>query len=144
MHLLFSFEYVILASAIISTFLKYTLSMVDAWLEGRWEHKGVYVFYLELLTDMLHLFVYLVFFVIVFTNFGLPVHLVRPLCCMNPGYNFLPLESSELHGRIRIAEGNAKMLLDSCLRISGRRKLTGSSATKTLMGFVVQSFSYRP
>ena len=75
-HLLFSFEYVILASAIISTFLKYTLSMIDAWLEGRWEHKGVYVFYLELLTDMLHLFVYLVFFVIVFTNFGLPVHLV--------------------------------------------------------------------
>jgi E3 ubiquitin-protein ligase synoviolin len=38
----------------------------------------VYVFYLELLTDMLHLVVYLVFFVIVFTNFGLPVHLVRP------------------------------------------------------------------
>ena len=34
-------------------------------------------FYLELLTDMLHLVVYLVFFVIVFTNFGLPVHLVR-------------------------------------------------------------------
>ena len=32
-HLLFAFEYVILASAIISTFLKYTLSMIDAWLE---------------------------------------------------------------------------------------------------------------
>ena len=47
-------------------------------LQGRWEQKGVYVFYLELLTDMLHLVVYLVFFVIVFTNFGLPVHLVRP------------------------------------------------------------------
>ena len=36
------------------------------------------MFYLELLTDMLHLVVYLIFFVIVFTNFGLPVHLVRP------------------------------------------------------------------
>ena len=34
---------------------------------------------------MLHLFVYLVFFVIVFTNFGLPVHLVsRTSACMNP------------------------------------------------------------
>ena len=32
-HLLFAFEYVILASAIISTFLKYTLSMIDAWME---------------------------------------------------------------------------------------------------------------
>lgn len=40
--------------------------------------QGVYVFYLELVTDMLHLFVYLIFFVIVFTNYGLPLHLVRP------------------------------------------------------------------
>jgi len=39
--------------------------------------QGVYVFYLQLLTDMLHLCVYLVFFVIVFTNYGLPLHLVR-------------------------------------------------------------------
>jgi hypothetical protein len=62
----------------VSTFLKYVLSMVDSYLEGRWEHKGVYVFYLELATDMLHLLVYLVFFVIVFTNYGLPLHLVIP------------------------------------------------------------------
>ena len=41
--------------------------------------QGVYVFYLQLLTDMLHLCVYLVFFVIVFTNYGLPLHLVRYL-----------------------------------------------------------------
>ena len=38
--------------------------------------QGVYVFYLQLLTDMLHLCVYLVFFVIVLTNYGLPQHLV--------------------------------------------------------------------
>ena len=36
------------------------------------------MFYLELVTDMLHLFVYVIFFVIVFTNYGLPLHLVRP------------------------------------------------------------------
>lgn len=41
--------------------------------------QGVYVFYLQLLTDMLHLCVYLVFFVIVFTNYGLPLHLVSLL-----------------------------------------------------------------
>ncbi len=64
------------ASAIVSTFLKYVLSMIDNHMEGRWEHKGVYVFYLELVTDMLHLLVYLIFFVIVFTNYGLPLHLV--------------------------------------------------------------------
>ena len=39
--------------------------------------QGMYVFYLELVTDMLHLLVYVIFFVIVFTNYGLPLHLVR-------------------------------------------------------------------
>ena len=39
------------------------------------------MFYLELLTDMLHLVVYLAFFLIVFTHYGLPLHLVR---CMHP------------------------------------------------------------
>lgn len=45
--------------------------------QGRWEQKGVYVFYLELITDMIHLLIYMVFFVIVFTQHGLPLHLVR-------------------------------------------------------------------
>jgi E3 ubiquitin-protein ligase synoviolin len=76
-QLLFAFEYIILASAAAATFLKYILSMLDAAMEGRWDGKGTYVFYLELLTDMLHLFVYCIFFVIVFTNYGLPLHLVR-------------------------------------------------------------------
>ena len=62
----------------VSAFLKYQLACIDAWMEGQWENKGTYVFYLELVTDMLHLFVYLVFFVIVFTNYGLPLHLARP------------------------------------------------------------------
>jgi hypothetical protein len=39
--------------------------------------KGAWVFYTELMTDMLHLLVYVVFFVIVFTHYGLPLHLVR-------------------------------------------------------------------
>uniref|UniRef100_A0A061R0D6 RING-type E3 ubiquitin transferase n=1 Tax=Tetraselmis sp. GSL018 TaxID=582737 RepID=A0A061R0D6_9CHLO len=77
--LLFAFEYVIQASAIVSAALKYAFIGVDTMLEGRWESKGVYVFYLELITDMLHLFVYLLFFIIVFTYYGLPLHLVRDL-----------------------------------------------------------------
>lgn len=39
-------------------------------------HQSAYVFYVELITDLLHLFVYVVFFIIVFTNYGLPLHLV--------------------------------------------------------------------
>ena len=50
-----------------------------SYLEGRWEGKGTYVFYLELVTDLLHLCVYVVFFFIVFTNYGLPLHLVHAL-----------------------------------------------------------------
>jgi hypothetical protein len=65
------------ASVVLSTAGKYTLSMIDAAMEGRWAGKGTYVFYLELVTDMLHLFVYLIFFIIVFANYGLPLHLVR-------------------------------------------------------------------
>jgi len=59
------------ASVVLSTAAKYTLSVIDATLEGRWAGK---------VTDMLHLFVYLIFFIIVFANYGLPLHLVR--CCM--------------------------------------------------------------
>ncbi|GAX73837.1 hypothetical protein CEUSTIGMA_g1287.t1 [Chlamydomonas eustigma] len=77
--LLFAFEFIILASNIIRFSLKYVMSMIDVHLEGRWESKGTYVFYLELVTDLLHLFVYCVFFLLVFTNYGLPLHLVREL-----------------------------------------------------------------
>lgn len=38
-HLLFAFEYVIQCSIIVSTFVKYGLSAVDAYMEGRWENK---------------------------------------------------------------------------------------------------------
>lgn len=52
------------------------------------------MFYLELVTDMLHLFVYLVFFVIVFTNYGLPLHLVSHC----PTFLALTLKASGLRG----------------------------------------------
>ena len=41
--------------------------------------QGVYVFYLDLVTTMLHLVVYLFFFIIVFNHYGLPLHLMRDL-----------------------------------------------------------------
>jgi hypothetical protein len=60
----------------------------SSYLEGRWEGKGTYVFYLELVTDLLHLCVYVVFFFIVFTNYGLPLHLAR---ATRPPCSDLPL-----------------------------------------------------
>ena len=77
--LLFGFEYVILASKAVATFARYCIVALDNFLDGRWEGKGTAVFYLELVTDLLHLFVYFVFFLIIFAYYGLPVHLVRDL-----------------------------------------------------------------
>ncbi|KAI3427160.1 hypothetical protein D9Q98_007097 [Chlorella vulgaris] len=78
-HLLFAFEYTVQASTIVLTFIKYCLSMADMAMEGRWEGKGVAVFYLELTLDMLHLLVYCAFFAVVFSTYGIPLHLVRDL-----------------------------------------------------------------
>ena len=57
--LLFGFEYVILASRAVAVAAKYAIGRIDAFLDGRWDGKGTCVFYLELMTDLLHLFVYL-------------------------------------------------------------------------------------
>ncbi|KAK2840513.1 hypothetical protein FQN49_006204 [Arthroderma sp. PD_2] len=42
-----------------------------------WEEKGRWVFYLDLITDFLKLVVYLSFFAILFTFYGLPIHILR-------------------------------------------------------------------
>ena len=77
--LLFAFEYVILSSTIVTTFLKYLLYVVDMRRNGRWTNKAVYTFYLNLLSDLFQLFVYLIFFSIVLSFYGLPLHIVRDL-----------------------------------------------------------------
>ncbi|KAJ5971206.1 Zinc finger RING-type [Penicillium vulpinum] len=42
-----------------------------------WEEKGRWVFYLDLLTDLLKLVIYLSFFGILLTFYGLPIHILR-------------------------------------------------------------------
>jgi len=78
-NLLFAFEYAIQISTAVATLCKYTLSVIDMAMEGRWESKGVAVFYLELALDLLHLITYTAFFAAVFTTYGIPIHLVRDL-----------------------------------------------------------------
>ncbi|XP_057463485.1 ERAD-associated E3 ubiquitin-protein ligase HRD1B-like isoform X2 [Actinidia eriantha] len=75
----FSFEYMILATTIVSTFVKYVFYVSDMLMEGQWERKPVYTFYLELVRDLLHLSMYLCFFFVIFTNYGVPLHLIRDL-----------------------------------------------------------------
>ncbi|KAJ8752484.1 hypothetical protein K2173_004772 [Erythroxylum novogranatense] len=77
--LFFSFEYMILATTTMSTFMKYVFYVSDMLMEGQWENKAVYTFYLELIRDLLHLSMYLCFFLVIFVNYGVPLHLIREL-----------------------------------------------------------------
>ncbi|KAJ4721007.1 E3 ubiquitin ligase [Melia azedarach] len=77
--LFFSFEYMILATTTVSIFVKYVFYVSDMLMEGQWEKKAVYTFYLELIRDLLHLSMYLCFFLVIFMNYGVPLHLIREL-----------------------------------------------------------------
>lgn len=77
--LFFSFEYLILATTTVSIFVKYVFYVSDMLMEGQWENKAVYTFYLELIRDLLHLSMYLCFFLVIFMNYGVPLHLIREL-----------------------------------------------------------------
>ncbi|KAI9806087.1 MAG: E3 ubiquitin-protein ligase hrd1 [Piccolia ochrophora] len=44
-----------------------------------WEDKGQWIFYLDLITDFLKLAVYVAFFTILLTFYGLPIHIMRDL-----------------------------------------------------------------
>ncbi|KAK7253126.1 hypothetical protein RIF29_37578 [Crotalaria pallida] len=75
----FSFEYMILATTTVSIFVKYIFYVSDMLMEGQWEKKPVFTFYLELIRDLLHLSMYLCFFLVIFVNYGVPLHLIREL-----------------------------------------------------------------
>ncbi|KAL4284421.1 hypothetical protein GQ457_16G008380 [Hibiscus cannabinus] len=75
----FAFKYMILATTTVSTFVKYIFYVSDMLMEGQWEKKAVYTFYLELIRDLLHLSMYLCFFLVIFMNYGVPLHLIREL-----------------------------------------------------------------
>ncbi|KAI4340806.1 hypothetical protein MLD38_025609 [Melastoma candidum] len=77
--LFFAFEYMILATTTVSTFIKYVFYVSDMLMEGQWERKAVYTFYLELVRDLLHLSLYMCFFLVIFMNYGVPLHLIREL-----------------------------------------------------------------
>ncbi|KAF7836519.1 ERAD-associated E3 ubiquitin-protein ligase HRD1B-like isoform X1 [Senna tora] len=77
--LFFSFEYMILATTTVSIFVKYLFYVSDMLMEGQWERKPVFTFYLELIRDLLHLSMYMCFFLVIFINYGVPLHLIREL-----------------------------------------------------------------
>ncbi|KAK9994011.1 hypothetical protein SO802_023714 [Lithocarpus litseifolius] len=70
-------RYMILATTTVSTFVKHVFYVSDMLMEGQWEKKPVYTFYSEFFRDLHHLFMYLCFFLGIFMNYGVPLHLIR-------------------------------------------------------------------
>jgi E3 ubiquitin-protein ligase synoviolin len=80
MMVLFAFEYMILLSSAVATSIKLLLSLYDLWMQnGEWEHKSVYVMYLDFVVDIFQLVVSLAFFICILMWTGLPLHIVRQL-----------------------------------------------------------------
>ena len=77
--ILFGFEYTILAVSVLSTFIRYILHVIDMNIEGNWPQKGSYLFFLEFITEVVRFLSYVVFFTIIFTYYGMPLHIVRDL-----------------------------------------------------------------
>ncbi|KEP48711.1 E3 ubiquitin-protein ligase synoviolin [Rhizoctonia solani 123E] len=82
---LFVSEYAILLASLLNAWLKYLISVYDIYRASQrggdeappWEHKSMYIFYVELLTDFLKLSTYLAFFLTVLTYYGLPLNIIR-------------------------------------------------------------------
>ncbi|OBZ66086.1 ERAD-associated E3 ubiquitin-protein ligase HRD1 [Grifola frondosa] len=82
---LFASEYGILMASALNAMARYVLSILDlrrARARGGenappWEHKSMYIFYIELVTDFLKLSTYLTFFMIILTFYGLPLNIIR-------------------------------------------------------------------
>lgn len=60
--MLFGFEYTILLFSIINLAFKYWILIQDLRLNGQWEMKSLYTFYVDIASDVIRLLLYLAFF----------------------------------------------------------------------------------
>lgn len=77
MLVLFAFEFTVLLIELCSDFVRYIFHAIDLRLDGRWDSRGLYSFYNELVTDLCQLTVYLAFFLYVHTFYTFPLHILR-------------------------------------------------------------------
>ena len=79
MFVLFAFEFTVLAIEIIGAFFRYLFLVIDMSMDGRWERKGLFSFYAELLSDLSQLIICIVFSLYLQFNYSFPFHLMREL-----------------------------------------------------------------
>ena len=74
---LFAFEFLILFHATVSLFFKYLILVVDSRFHNRWEAKSTFLFYLEFLSDLTRLLLFIGFFLMICMNYGIPLFMIR-------------------------------------------------------------------
>ena len=79
MLILYCFEYTVLFITCSVLTIKYFFNIYDSRQENPWTEKSVYLFYVELFTDLIKLICYLCFFIVVVIYYGLPLHIIRDL-----------------------------------------------------------------
>lgn len=79
MLILFVFEFTVLLIELISDVIRYVFHAIDLYLEGRWEGKGLFSFYSELVTELCQVCVYVVFFIYVTIFYTFPLHITREM-----------------------------------------------------------------
>jgi len=79
-HLLFAFEFTMLLLSLVVLALQYAILVVDTtFFEGQWDLKPVFTFYVDVTSDLIRLFLYSSFFIVIGSYFGIPLHLIREL-----------------------------------------------------------------
>lgn len=77
--ILFAFEYLLLAFSGLTIILHYCLNLIELFRGQPLESKGAYVMYLEFAGDFVQFVVYMAFFTVIMTFYGLPLHIIRQL-----------------------------------------------------------------
>lgn len=75
--LLFGFEFGLLFIYSINLTCRFMIQMIDSKLENGLPTKGLYLMISELVSDIIRFVIYFCFFCLVFSQYGLPIHILR-------------------------------------------------------------------
>ncbi|XP_061901260.1 E3 ubiquitin-protein ligase synoviolin [Entelurus aequoreus] len=78
-QLVFGFEYAILLTMVLTTFIKYGLHTADLQSENPWDNKAVYMLYTELFTGFIKVLLYIAFLTIMIKVHTFPLFAIRPM-----------------------------------------------------------------
>ncbi|GFN97115.1 E3 ubiquitin-protein ligase synoviolin, partial [Plakobranchus ocellatus] len=78
-QLVFGFEYEILLTVVVMTFIKYILHAIDLQSQNPWDNKAVYLLYSELIMGLIRVILYVAFVFIMIKVHTFPLFAIRPM-----------------------------------------------------------------